>query len=93
MEIELTHRADEDLEYWKKTGNKRVLTKIRALLEDILVTPFSGIGKPESLKYDLSGIWSRHITKSNRIVYKVNGDIVYVYSLKGHYKDLLNDQK
>ena len=48
MQIELTVRAAEDLEYWKKTGNKSVLKKIRILLENIIETPFSGIGKPES---------------------------------------------
>ena len=55
MEIEFTVRAEEDLAYWKKTGNKAVLKKIRALLENISETPFIGIGKPEALKHDLSG--------------------------------------
>jgi toxin YoeB len=52
MQIELTLRAEEDLAYWKKTGNKSVLQKIRALLESIIDSPFSGIGKPEQLKHD-----------------------------------------
>jgi len=55
MEIELTTRAQEDLEYWSGTGNALVLKKIRTLLENILETPFSGIGKPELLKHELSG--------------------------------------
>jgi toxin YoeB len=85
MEIELTTRAQEDLEYWSRTGNVIVLKKIKSLLESILETPFSGIGKPEQLKYELSGKWSRRITHSDRIIYQVIEDTVYVYSLKGHY--------
>jgi len=85
MEIELTTRAQEDLEYWSRAGNALVLKKIRTLLENILETPFSGIGKPELLKHELSGKWSRRITQSDRIIYQVIGNTVYVYSLKGHY--------
>jgi toxin YoeB len=90
MQIELTVRATEDLEYWKKTGNKLVLKKIRTLLENIIETPFSGIGKPEMLKHDLSGKWSRRITHADRIIYQVIGDTVYVNSLKGHYNKTIN---
>ena len=85
MQIELTVRAEKDLAYWKKTGNKPVLQKIRALLESIIETPFSGIGKSEQLKYVLSGKWSRRITILDRIIYQVIDDKVYIYSLKGHY--------
>jgi toxin YoeB len=85
MRIELTVRAQEDLAYWKKTGNKPVLQKIKALLESIIETPFTGIGKPEQLKHNLSGKWSRRITISDRIIYQVVDNIVYIYSLKGHY--------
>ena len=85
MEIELTTRAQEDLEYWSKTGNTVILKKIRALLDTILVTPFSGIGKPELLKHELTGKWSRRITQSDRLIYQVIGDTVYIFSLKGHY--------
>jgi toxin YoeB len=90
MQIELTVRAAEDLVYWKKTGNKPVLKKIRILLENIIETPFSGIGKPELLKHDLSGKWSRRITQSDRIIYQIIGDTVYIYSLKGHYSHTKN---
>ncbi len=85
MQIELTIRASEDLAYWKKTGNKAILKKIRTLLENIIETPFSGIGKPELLKHELSGKWSRRITQSDRIIYQIIGDTVFIYSLKGHY--------
>lgn len=62
MEIEFTIQAEQDLNYWKRTNNISVLKKIRVLLENILETPFSGIGKPEALKHELSGKWSRRIT-------------------------------
>ncbi len=67
MQIELTIRASEDLAYWKKTGNKAILKKIRTLLENIIETPFSGIGKPELLKHELSGKWSRRITHQTEL--------------------------
>ena len=57
MEIELTPGAEKDLNYWKKTNNSLVLKRIRDLLESVLETPFSGIGKPEALKYQLAGKW------------------------------------
>jgi toxin YoeB len=87
MEIELTSDANDDLSYWKKTGNQAILKRIRLLTESILETPFSGIGKPEPLKHNLSGKWSRRIDKSNRYVYEVQENIVYVFSLKGHYNN------
>jgi toxin YoeB len=87
MEIELTSDANDDLSYWKKTGNQAILKRIRQLTESILETPFSGIGKPEPLKHNLSGKWSRRINKSNRYVYEVQENIVYVFSLKGHYNN------
>lgn len=64
MEIELTRDAVDDLQHWKKTGNSRILNRIRLLLEAIQATPFHGIGKPEGLKGNLSGKWSRRSTKN-----------------------------
>jgi toxin YoeB len=92
MEIEFSSKAKEDLIFWKKSGNKVVQKKISALLEDISNHPFSGIGKPEELKGNLSGLWSRRITKGDRlvyiIIYKVENDVISVLSLKGHYEGL-----
>jgi len=87
MEIEFMPRAEEDLEYWKATGNKRVMKRITKLLEDILQHPFTGIGKPEPLKGDLQGVWSRRITDEHRLVYSISNGMVYVYvlSLRYHY--------
>lgn len=85
MEIIFTIQAEEDLNYWKRTNNTSVLKRIRVLLENILETPYAGIGKPEGLKHELSGKWSRRITKSDRLIYQIIEDKVCVFSLKGHY--------
>lgn len=86
MEIELTSDALDDLQYWKKSGNARILKRVKQLLEAIQTSPFHGIGKPEGLKGNLSGKWSRRIDKEHRLIYSVNDDNVIVFSLKGHYK-------
>lgn len=86
MEIEYTIQAKEDLFYWKRTNNISVLIKIRKLLENIIQTPFSGIGKPEALKHELFGKWSRRITKSDRLVYQIVDNKLYIFSLRGHYE-------
>lgn len=86
MEIEFTIQAEQDLNYWKRTNNNSVLKKIRALLVNIIESPFLGIGKPEALKHELSGKWSRRITQSDRLIYEVDGNKIYVFSLKGHYE-------
>lgn len=87
MEIIILPKADEDLNYWKKVGNKRIMKRIDTLLNDILRHPFSGIGKPEPLKGNQQGLWSRRITDEHRMVYSVSNGMVYVYvlSLRYHY--------
>ena len=85
MEIEFTSEAKKDLEYWKKSGNSKVLKRIRQLIESIQETPFDGIGKPEALKFDLAGKWSRRINKADRIIHTITDSIIYINSLKGHY--------
>ena len=83
--IEFSDTAMEDYQYWEKTNNKKVIEKIKALLKNITETPFEGIGKPEALKYDFTGYWSRRITREHRIVYKVETNIIYIIQLRGHY--------
>jgi len=83
--LEFTKQADNDLEYFKKTGNVQAIKKIKELLHSIVLNPFIGVGQPEPLKYSLSGSWSRRINKEHRLIYKVDGDVVYVISLRGHY--------
>lgn len=77
-------RAWEDYLYWQ-TQDKKILKRINALIADIKRSPFEGIGKPEPLKHDLSGYWSRRIDETNRVVYFEQGGIVYVISCRGHY--------
>jgi toxin YoeB len=83
--IEFTKQADTDLIYFKATGNKQAVEKIKQLLNAISNDPFRGIGQPEPLKHELSGAWSRRINREHRLVYEVNDDVVNVLSLKGHY--------
>lgn len=80
-------QALEDLDYWKKSGNKAIMNKISDLLSDIAEHPFTGIGKPEVLKYDLSGYWSRRINSEHRLIYSVHNDTIeiYVLSMRFHY--------
>ncbi len=85
MEVIFTPKALADLSYWQKSGNVKLQNKIKALLRAIALTPFSGVGKPEALKHNLSGKWSRRINQEHRIVYSVVEETIYVYSLKGHY--------
>ena len=74
----------EDYLYWQKTDKKK-LKRINDLLKDISRNPFDGIGKPEPLKHDLSGKWSRRITDEHRLIYKVENETIYIYSAKDHY--------
>jgi toxin YoeB len=85
MEIGLTLIAAEDLKYFKKSGNQAVLKKIRNLLESIQETPFSGIGKPETLNYDQTGNWSRRINQEHRLIYEIQDTHIIIHSLRGHY--------
>jgi toxin YoeB len=85
MEVDYTLQAKEDLAYWKKLNNVIVLKRIRKLLEVIRETPFEGIGKPEPLRYNLSGCWSRRINQEHRLVYEVGENLITVLSMRGHY--------
>jgi toxin YoeB len=87
MEIIYSLKALDDINFWKKSGNKGVQEKISALIEDILQHPYSGIGKPEALKHELSVSWSRRITRSDRLIYSVNieQNCIEIETLKGHY--------
>ena len=85
MEVVFLPRADDDLIYWTTTGNKPVLKRIAKLTEAILESPFEGIGKPEPLKHNLKGKWSRRITEEHRFIYRIENKTLLVYSLKGHY--------
>ena len=83
--LELSAQAQKDISFHKTSGNKAVLKKLLILLEEMGEHPFEGTGKPELLKYNLAGYWSRRINREHRIVYEVTEEIVFVLSAKGHY--------
>lgn len=85
MIIKFTKQADIDLDYLKRSGDKQIIKKIKALLESISNDPYKGIGQPEPLKYSLSGAWSRRINREHRLVYEIDNEIVNILSLRGHY--------
>jgi toxin YoeB len=86
MEVEYKKKALEDRDYWMQQGNLKVQSRISELIEDMCNHPFTGIGKPEPLKYELSGLWSRRITELHRIIYEVLNNKILIISMKGHYK-------
>lgn len=83
--ISFTTRAWEEYCYWQ-TQDKKTLKRINLLLADIQRNNFVGIGKPELLKENLSGYWSRRIDDVNRLVYKVNNEQIEIIQCKGHYE-------
>ena len=84
MKILWHENAWDDYCAWQ-TEYKKTLKKLNALIKDIQRSPFDGIGKPEPLKENLSGWWSRRIDDTNRIVYKQDGDNIIIAACKGHY--------
>lgn len=74
-----------DYLYWHEQGNKSNIKKINKLIKDIDRSPFAGLGKPEPLKHDLSGKWSRRITDEHRLIYRVENETIFIYSAKDHY--------
>ena len=84
MKILRHENAWDDYCAWQ-TEDKKTLKKLNALIKDIQRSPFDGIGKPEPLKENLSGWWSRRIDDTNRIVYKQDGDNIIIAACKGHY--------
>ena len=77
--------AFDDFNLWA-IENKKIYRRISELIKDIRRDPFAGIGKPEALKHDLKGLWSRRITDEHRLVYKVSEEEILIYSCKYHYK-------
>ena len=87
MEIRVVYlpRAQADLAYWKKSGNKIIQQRISKLIQAISETPFEGIGKPEPLKHDYSGWWSRRINEEHRLVYQVEDGKITIAQMRFHY--------
>jgi toxin YoeB len=78
--------AWDDYVYWQ-TQDKKTLKRINRILDDIARGGYSGTGKPEPLKGEFPGFWSRRIDDTNRLVYRLSGDTVEILSCKGHYGD------
>lgn len=76
--------AWQDYLYWQ-TQDKKTLKRINALIQDIERNSFEGIGKPEPLRHELSGFWSRRIDEQNRLVYRVTNGILEIAQCKSHY--------
>jgi len=84
MRLIFSENAWNDYIYWQQT-DKQILKKINQLIKDIKREPFNGIGKPEPLKYELSGFWSRRITDEHRLVYEVSENNIAFVSFRYHY--------
>ena len=84
--MKFTRQAADDLEFWKRS-NASTVKRIKLLLDDIEAHPFTGLGKPEALKHDLAGWWSRRITAEHRLVYRVNNGEVEVSACRFHYSN------
>lgn len=84
MNITFTAEAWEDYQYWQKQ-DKKGIRRIHLLIKNIQKNPFEGIGKPEALKHNLSGYWSRRINEEHRIVYTVHDSGIILIQLRYHY--------
>lgn len=84
MKLIFSDAAWEDYLYWQQQ-DKRMVERINKLIKETLREPFVGIGKPEPLKHALAGYWSRRITEEHRMVYKVDGDALFLAQLRYHY--------
>lgn len=84
MNIDWTKDAWEDYLYWQKT-DKKILKRINELIKNVQRTPTEGIGKPEPLKHDRSGYWSRRINQEHRLVYKHTKETLFIVQCRYHY--------
>jgi toxin YoeB len=87
--VSLSDKARKDLSFLHKTGGKALTKRIDRMFEELGENPYVGIGKPEQLKNNLSGLWSRRIDKKHRLVYQIieQSVTVFVIAAKGHYDD------
>jgi toxin YoeB len=85
MQIKFHEIAWNDYLDWQRT-DKVMLKRINQLIKDIQREPLEGIGKPEPLKHDLSGYWSRRIDPTHRLVYQIENDVLTIIQCRGHYQ-------
>ncbi len=86
MKFVFVEESWEDYLYWQKTDTKK-LKKINELLKDIARNSYTGIGKPEPLRFKYSGFWSRRIDEENRLIYRVIDDEIHIAKCRFHYDD------
>lgn len=84
MRLVFAESAWQDYLYWQKQ-DKRIVERINQLIRDTQREPYAGIGKPEPLKHALAGYWSRRITDEHRMVYRMEGDAMWIAQLRYHY--------
>lgn len=84
MKLVFAEEAWDDYLYWQKHDRKMV-ERINRLIRDVEREPFAGVGKPEPLKHALSGYWSRRIDDEHRMVYRVEGQALFIAQLRFHY--------
>ncbi len=84
MIIAFDNEAFDDFQAWA-VEDKKIFSKIGALIKDISRDPFQGLGKPEPLRHELSGYWSRRISEEHRLVYKFESGTMYILSCRYHY--------
>jgi toxin YoeB len=87
FEVKIEELAEKHIRQHYKSGDKASIKRIERILLELSENPYTGIGNPEALKYELSGFWSRRINQKDRMIYKVEHDIVtvFVISAMGHY--------
>ena len=82
----VTPRANEDIQFWIRSGNERVIKRINALIESCQKTPETGIGHPEKLRFHDQPTYSRRIDRVHRLVYLVDADAITIISARYHYE-------
>jgi toxin YoeB len=85
MKLLFSEHAWEDYLYWQKTDLK-IVDRVNLLIQEIQRKPYSGVGKPEPLKFALKGYWSRRITEEHRIIYKVVDEMIFIAQIRYHYR-------
>ena len=84
MKLIFSEQAWSDYLYWQQ-NDKKILKRINTLIESIRRSPFEGIGKPEPLKHQFSGYWSRRIDTEHRLIYRIESDAILIAQLRYHY--------
>ena len=79
-----TENGWEGYMYWQLT-DKKMVKKINSIIKDIERNPYEGIGKPEPLRFDLAGLWSRRINSEHRLIYKIEGNSMFILACRHHY--------